>query len=135
MEICPTQAVLPLVGLAAKRVIHDRYNSNFVTPAGRRTCTSTPVATGIGPTPSSLDHATIIDFAMLTCCCLEDADVHTSLNFPTLSACVGQCPLEALAHLISVEQPDFQTAGSESVKRIPLMVDHTCSFTRRGSLI
>ncbi|MFO7901895.1 MAG: LamG-like jellyroll fold domain-containing protein, partial [Pirellulaceae bacterium] len=41
----------------------------------------------------------------------------------------------AFAHLIPVEQPDFQTAGSESVQRIPLMVDHTCSFTRRGSLI
>ncbi|MFO7907202.1 MAG: hypothetical protein ACQESR_10745 [Planctomycetota bacterium] len=26
MESCPTQAVLPLVGLAAKKVIRDRYN-------------------------------------------------------------------------------------------------------------
>ncbi|MGM0490590.1 MAG: hypothetical protein ACQESR_28015 [Planctomycetota bacterium] len=25
MESCPTQAVLPLVGLAAKKVIRDRY--------------------------------------------------------------------------------------------------------------
>ncbi|MFO7906397.1 MAG: hypothetical protein ACQESR_18325 [Planctomycetota bacterium] len=27
MERCPTQAVLPLVGLAAEKVIRDRYNS------------------------------------------------------------------------------------------------------------
>ncbi|MGM0488297.1 MAG: hypothetical protein ACQESR_16230 [Planctomycetota bacterium] len=27
MESCPTQAVLPLVGLAADNVIRDRYNS------------------------------------------------------------------------------------------------------------
>ncbi|MFO7902085.1 MAG: hypothetical protein R6U98_05455 [Pirellulaceae bacterium] len=26
MERCPTQAVLPLVGLAAEKVIRDRYN-------------------------------------------------------------------------------------------------------------
>ncbi|MFO7903567.1 MAG: hypothetical protein ACQESR_03660 [Planctomycetota bacterium] len=26
MESCPTQAVLPLVGLAAEKVIRDRYN-------------------------------------------------------------------------------------------------------------
>ncbi|MFO7906475.1 MAG: hypothetical protein ACQESR_06385 [Planctomycetota bacterium] len=26
MENCPTQAVLPLVGLAAEKVIRDRYN-------------------------------------------------------------------------------------------------------------
>ncbi|MFO7901311.1 MAG: hypothetical protein ACQESR_06945 [Planctomycetota bacterium] len=25
MESCPTQAVLPLVGLAAEKTIHDRY--------------------------------------------------------------------------------------------------------------
>ncbi|MGM0489751.1 MAG: hypothetical protein ACQESR_23705 [Planctomycetota bacterium] len=28
MESCPTQAVLPLVGLAAENVIRDRYNNN-----------------------------------------------------------------------------------------------------------
>ncbi|MFO7902161.1 MAG: hypothetical protein ACQESR_08560 [Planctomycetota bacterium] len=27
VESCPTQAVLPLVGLAAEKVIRDRYNS------------------------------------------------------------------------------------------------------------
>ncbi|MFO7907707.1 MAG: hypothetical protein ACQESR_19755 [Planctomycetota bacterium] len=27
MESCPTQAVLPLVGLAAENVIRDRYNA------------------------------------------------------------------------------------------------------------
>ncbi|MFO7904254.1 MAG: hypothetical protein ACQESR_28055 [Planctomycetota bacterium] len=27
MESCPTQAALPLVGLAAEKVIRDRYNS------------------------------------------------------------------------------------------------------------
>ncbi|MFO7901023.1 MAG: hypothetical protein ACQESR_19865 [Planctomycetota bacterium] len=27
MESCPTQAVLPLVGLAADKVIRDRYNN------------------------------------------------------------------------------------------------------------
>ncbi|MFO7907564.1 MAG: hypothetical protein ACQESR_18475 [Planctomycetota bacterium] len=27
MESCPTQAVLPLVGLAAEKVIRDRYTS------------------------------------------------------------------------------------------------------------
>ncbi|MGM0489597.1 MAG: hypothetical protein ACQESR_22910 [Planctomycetota bacterium] len=26
VESCPTQAVLPLVGLAAEKVIRDRYN-------------------------------------------------------------------------------------------------------------
>ncbi|MFW6170129.1 MAG: hypothetical protein ACODAD_06540 [Planctomycetota bacterium] len=35
MESCPTQAVLPLVGLAAEKVIRDRYN----TLANWRTCT------------------------------------------------------------------------------------------------
>ncbi|MFO7902959.1 MAG: hypothetical protein ACQESR_08195 [Planctomycetota bacterium] len=29
MERCPTQAVLPFVGLAAENVIRDRYNSLF----------------------------------------------------------------------------------------------------------
>ncbi|MFO7906846.1 MAG: hypothetical protein ACQESR_11760 [Planctomycetota bacterium] len=28
MERCPTQAVLPLVGLAAEKVIRDRYKSD-----------------------------------------------------------------------------------------------------------
>ncbi|MFO7901791.1 MAG: hypothetical protein ACQESR_21880 [Planctomycetota bacterium] len=28
MESCPTQAVLPLVGLAAEKVIRDRYKGN-----------------------------------------------------------------------------------------------------------
>ncbi|MFO7901133.1 MAG: hypothetical protein R6U98_00595 [Pirellulaceae bacterium] len=34
MERCPAQAVLPLVGLAAEKVIHDRYKwgSRFVPP-------------------------------------------------------------------------------------------------------
>ncbi|MGM0491039.1 MAG: hypothetical protein ACQESR_30305 [Planctomycetota bacterium] len=27
MESCPTQAVLPLVGLAAEKIIRDRYNA------------------------------------------------------------------------------------------------------------
>ncbi|MFO7904114.1 MAG: hypothetical protein ACQESR_23590 [Planctomycetota bacterium] len=27
MESCPTQAVLPLVGLAAEKFIRDRYNA------------------------------------------------------------------------------------------------------------
>ncbi|MGM0490581.1 MAG: hypothetical protein ACQESR_27970 [Planctomycetota bacterium] len=27
MESCPTQAVLPLVGLAAEKVIRERYNN------------------------------------------------------------------------------------------------------------
>ncbi|MFO7904379.1 MAG: hypothetical protein ACQESR_16690 [Planctomycetota bacterium] len=30
MERCPTQAVLPLVGLAAEKVIRDRYSSQDV---------------------------------------------------------------------------------------------------------
>ncbi|MFO7901416.1 MAG: hypothetical protein R6U98_02050 [Pirellulaceae bacterium] len=29
MESCPTQAVLPLVGLAAEKVVRDRYNSRL----------------------------------------------------------------------------------------------------------
>ncbi|MGM0489774.1 MAG: hypothetical protein ACQESR_23825 [Planctomycetota bacterium] len=29
MESCPTQAVLPLVGLAAEKVIRDPYNPYF----------------------------------------------------------------------------------------------------------
>ncbi|MGM0487646.1 MAG: hypothetical protein ACQESR_12920 [Planctomycetota bacterium] len=29
MESCPTQAVLPLVGLAADKVIRDRYNETI----------------------------------------------------------------------------------------------------------
>ncbi|MFO7907163.1 MAG: hypothetical protein ACQESR_23625 [Planctomycetota bacterium] len=32
MESCPTQAVLPLVGLAAENVIRDRYNRRMVKP-------------------------------------------------------------------------------------------------------
>ncbi|MFO7904277.1 MAG: hypothetical protein R6U98_16555 [Pirellulaceae bacterium] len=35
MENCPTQAVLPLVGLAADQVIRDRYTS-LVAVGGRR---------------------------------------------------------------------------------------------------
>ncbi|MFO7903304.1 MAG: hypothetical protein ACQESR_23090 [Planctomycetota bacterium] len=34
MERCPTQAVLPLVGLAAEKVIRDRYKP-IVRPSGR----------------------------------------------------------------------------------------------------
>ncbi|MFO7901717.1 MAG: hypothetical protein R6U98_03570 [Pirellulaceae bacterium] len=34
MEHCPTQAVLPLVGLAAENVIRDRYNGPVA--GGRR---------------------------------------------------------------------------------------------------
>ncbi|MFO7905890.1 MAG: hypothetical protein ACQESR_28550 [Planctomycetota bacterium] len=43
MESCPTQAVLPLLGLAAEQVIRDRYNnrSQNVVPASRK-----PVALG-----------------------------------------------------------------------------------------
>ncbi|MGM0488125.1 MAG: hypothetical protein ACQESR_15345 [Planctomycetota bacterium] len=42
MESCPTQAVLPLVGLAAENVIRDRYNgkrsaSFEVCPCGHTT--------------------------------------------------------------------------------------------------
>ncbi|MGM0489971.1 MAG: hypothetical protein ACQESR_24845 [Planctomycetota bacterium] len=38
MESCPTQAVLPLVGLAAEKVIRDWYNYNLlVTPEGAAT--------------------------------------------------------------------------------------------------
>ncbi|MFO7901598.1 MAG: hypothetical protein ACQESR_17005 [Planctomycetota bacterium] len=36
MERCPTQAVLPLVGLAAEKVIRDRYSipvADLFTPA------------------------------------------------------------------------------------------------------
>ncbi|MGM0490917.1 MAG: hypothetical protein ACQESR_29690 [Planctomycetota bacterium] len=37
MEQCPTQAVLPLVGLAAEKVIRDRYNpSDKPRALGRR---------------------------------------------------------------------------------------------------
>ncbi|MFO7902815.1 MAG: hypothetical protein ACQESR_14200 [Planctomycetota bacterium] len=32
MERCPTQAVLPLVGLAAEKVIRDRYNNGGLRP-------------------------------------------------------------------------------------------------------
>ncbi|MGM0490020.1 MAG: hypothetical protein ACQESR_25095 [Planctomycetota bacterium] len=35
MERCPTQAVLPLVGLAAEKIIRDRYNSGgWIFPGG-----------------------------------------------------------------------------------------------------
>ncbi|MFO7905914.1 MAG: hypothetical protein ACQESR_17355 [Planctomycetota bacterium] len=34
MESCPTQAVLPLVGLAAEKVIHDRYNVSLMFGVG-----------------------------------------------------------------------------------------------------
>ncbi|MGM0489174.1 MAG: hypothetical protein ACQESR_20740 [Planctomycetota bacterium] len=47
MERCPTQAVLPLVGLAAEKVIRDRY-SGFNTSAGleslRRSCCTMDLA-------------------------------------------------------------------------------------------
>ncbi|MFO7903227.1 MAG: hypothetical protein R6U98_11230 [Pirellulaceae bacterium] len=33
MESCPTQAVLPLVGLAAEKVIRERYISSVPRPA------------------------------------------------------------------------------------------------------
>ncbi|MFO7902473.1 MAG: hypothetical protein ACQESR_00960 [Planctomycetota bacterium] len=33
MERCPTQAVLPLVGLAAEKVIRDRYNKTASAPS------------------------------------------------------------------------------------------------------
>ncbi|MFO7903460.1 MAG: hypothetical protein ACQESR_18930 [Planctomycetota bacterium] len=32
MERCPTQAVLPLVGLAAEKIIRDRYNMRHGMP-------------------------------------------------------------------------------------------------------
>ncbi|MFO7904650.1 MAG: hypothetical protein R6U98_18445 [Pirellulaceae bacterium] len=35
MERCPTQAVLPLVGLAADKVIRDRYITRPPTPSRR----------------------------------------------------------------------------------------------------
>ncbi|MGM0490884.1 MAG: hypothetical protein ACQESR_29520 [Planctomycetota bacterium] len=41
MESGPTQAVLPLVGLAAEKVIRDRYNTTcpgFSSPTGRCLC-------------------------------------------------------------------------------------------------
>ncbi|MFO7904024.1 MAG: hypothetical protein R6U98_15280, partial [Pirellulaceae bacterium] len=39
MESCPTQAVLPLVGLAAEKIIRDRYNVTSRIPSVRRsTC-------------------------------------------------------------------------------------------------
>ncbi|MFO7901706.1 MAG: hypothetical protein ACQESR_07045 [Planctomycetota bacterium] len=44
MESCPTQTVLPLVGLAAEKVIRDRYKLVLLVPSpaagvcrGRRT--------------------------------------------------------------------------------------------------
>ncbi|MFO7903067.1 MAG: hypothetical protein ACQESR_07795 [Planctomycetota bacterium] len=43
MESCPTQAVLPLVGLAAETVIRDRYSSG-ARLAGRPYCVAIPVA-------------------------------------------------------------------------------------------
>ncbi|MFO7905244.1 MAG: hypothetical protein ACQESR_23220 [Planctomycetota bacterium] len=46
MEHCPTQAVLPSVGLAADKVIRDRYIRAL---------------TAIGPTPANPDHATMIE--------------------------------------------------------------------------
>ncbi|MFO7904610.1 MAG: hypothetical protein ACQESR_02185 [Planctomycetota bacterium] len=35
MESCPTQAVLPLVGLAAEKVIRDRYKTGTEAGAGK----------------------------------------------------------------------------------------------------
>ncbi|MFO7906034.1 MAG: hypothetical protein ACQESR_29400 [Planctomycetota bacterium] len=40
MESCPTRAVLPLVGLAAEKVIRDRY----ISPAGRGVPGTVPAA-------------------------------------------------------------------------------------------
>ncbi|MFO7903426.1 MAG: hypothetical protein ACQESR_07120 [Planctomycetota bacterium] len=37
MESCPTQAVLPLVGLAAEKVIRDRYISQMFGRKGNST--------------------------------------------------------------------------------------------------
>ncbi|MGM0487363.1 MAG: hypothetical protein ACQESR_11455 [Planctomycetota bacterium] len=43
MESCPTQAVLPLVGLAAAKVIRDRYISGgWIVPGGQRPDASRP---------------------------------------------------------------------------------------------
>ncbi|MGM0486802.1 MAG: hypothetical protein ACQESR_08575 [Planctomycetota bacterium] len=45
MESCPTQAVLPLVGLAAEKTIHDRYISGgWVFPGGKLPDASRPPA-------------------------------------------------------------------------------------------
>ncbi|MFO7906951.1 MAG: hypothetical protein R6U98_30120 [Pirellulaceae bacterium] len=41
MESCPTQAVLPLVGLAAEKIIRDRYNgTGWLTCAWKKTLNS-----------------------------------------------------------------------------------------------
>ncbi|MFO7907878.1 MAG: hypothetical protein R6U98_34860, partial [Pirellulaceae bacterium] len=43
VEGCPTQAVLPLVGLAAEKVIRDRYISGgWIFPGGRLPDASRP---------------------------------------------------------------------------------------------
>ncbi|MFO7901881.1 MAG: hypothetical protein ACQESR_06975 [Planctomycetota bacterium] len=51
MESCPTQAVLPLVGLAADKVIRDRYGVGVVAQPAEPVALQSPV------TPTKLGAA------------------------------------------------------------------------------
>ncbi|MGM0491099.1 MAG: hypothetical protein ACQESR_30605 [Planctomycetota bacterium] len=54
MERCPTQAVLPLVGLAAEKVIRDQYITNPATSSlYKHTVLLIGVDVGVGPAPGS----------------------------------------------------------------------------------
>ncbi|MGM0488274.1 MAG: hypothetical protein ACQESR_16115 [Planctomycetota bacterium] len=63
MEGCPTQAVLPLVGLAAEKVIRDRYISGgWIFPGGRLPDASRPP---VGRTRGGESHPRPVYFRRL----------------------------------------------------------------------
>ncbi|MGM0489410.1 MAG: hypothetical protein ACQESR_21950 [Planctomycetota bacterium] len=63
MESCPTQAVLPLVGLAAEKVIRDRYISGgWIIPDGKLPDASRPP---VGRTRGGESHPRPVYFRRL----------------------------------------------------------------------
>ncbi|MFO7903283.1 MAG: hypothetical protein R6U98_11510 [Pirellulaceae bacterium] len=60
MESCPTQAVLPLVGLAAEKVIRDRsISGGWIFPGGKLPDASRPP---VGRTRGGESHPRPVDF-------------------------------------------------------------------------
>ncbi|MFO7907390.1 MAG: hypothetical protein R6U98_32380 [Pirellulaceae bacterium] len=82
MERCPTQAVLPLVGLAAEKVILDQYIGALA-------------ATGLAP--AGPDHPTIIDLPMLPPPAPQQAAPLARFLGPLRGASVPPC-LHAIEH-------------------------------------
>ncbi|MFO7901262.1 MAG: hypothetical protein R6U98_01260, partial [Pirellulaceae bacterium] len=58
LESCPTQAVLPLVGLAAEKVIRNRYIALSIHPHAEREVACRATARRL--VPKTLDHTLVV---------------------------------------------------------------------------